>query len=253
MRNSAEECAIRVADGAEVSGSRGGRESRAPSKHPEWPPTFSGPAFALGWSARHSRGGGDIDSFGGRMRATFTIVGVLALTVMAPHAQSQTGSRVKLGAAFGPGWETRGAGGPSGTHFALSATLRPSTSRFSYRLETMLDATERSLPGAASRKDLHRHATFALTLNAVRRFSKRSTGLYAIAGLGLYHQWNELIQASEASETEMARGVWANVNLGLNAGLGYTFHVRGHEMFLESRYHTTGFESRVPLSFGIRI
>ena len=187
------------------------------------------------------------------MRATYTIVSVLALTVMASRAQSQTGTRVKFGAAFGPGWETRGAGGPSGTHFALSATLRPSTSLFSYRVETMLDATERSRLGAASGRELHRHATFALTINGVRRFSKRVTGLYAIGGVGLYHQWNELIRASEASDAATDRGVWANVHVGLNAGLGYTFHVRGQEMFLESRYHTTGFESRIPLSFGIRI
>src|SRR5918992_5013351 len=202
MRNSAEECAIRVADGAEVSGSRGGRESRAPSEHPEWPPTFSGPAFALGWSARHSRGGGDIDSFGGRMRATFTIVGVLALTVMAPHAQSQTGSRVKLGAAFGPGWETRGAGGPSGTHFALSATLRPSTSLLGYRLETMLDATEQARQRPVAMTDIRRHATFALTVSAVRRFSKNPVGLYAIGGVGLYHQWNEQNLNDPEGETE---------------------------------------------------
>jgi hypothetical protein len=187
------------------------------------------------------------------MKATLTIVGVLALTVMAPRAESQTGMRVKLGAAFGPGWETRGAGGPSGTHFALSATLRPATSLFSYRLEAMLDATERARAGAASRRDLHRHATFGVTMNAVRRFSKRMAGPYAIAGVGLYHQWNELIRASEASDAATDRGIWASVRVGFSGGVGYTFHIRGHEMFLESRYHTTGFESRVPLSLGIRI
>jgi len=108
------------------------------------------------------------------MKATFTIVGVLALT-MAPHAHSQTGAQVKLGAALGPGWETRGAGGPSGTHFALSATLRRGASPFSYRLETMLDATDRDR-GVATRDELHRHATFALTMSAVRRLSKGATG-----------------------------------------------------------------------------
>ena len=185
------------------------------------------------------------------MKATFTIVGVLALTMVAPHAESQTGSRVKLGAAFGPGWETRGAGGPSGTHFALSASLRPAASLFSYRLETMLDATEQARQGVAS-KDLHRHATFALTVSGVRRFSKRTTGPYAIAGVGIYHQWNELIQSDEVG-TQAARGVWANARLGLSGGLGYTFLIRGQEMYVEARYHTTGFESRVPLSFGIRI
>jgi hypothetical protein len=187
------------------------------------------------------------------MRTTFTIVGVLALTVVAPRAQSQTGSRVKFGAAFGPGWETRGAGGPSGTHFALSATLRPSTSRFSYQLETMLDATEEARTGPASRTDVHRHATFALTVNTVRRFSKTATGPYAIAGVGLYHQWNEVIRAGDAPDQEAQRGLWSSLRAGLNAGLGYTFLVRGQEMFIESRYHTTGFESRIPLSFGIRI
>jgi hypothetical protein len=197
-----------------------------------------------------------IDSFGGRMKATFTIVGALALTVVAPHAESQSGSRVKLGAAFGPGWETRGTGGPSGTHFALSATLRPSTSLFGYRLETMLDATDRDRGRVSSTNELRRHATFALTFSAVRRFSKRTTGPYAIAGVGVYHQWNELIRASDAGDAgdaEANRGVWANVRLGLSGGLGYTFLIRGQEMFIESRYHTTGFESRIPVSFGIRI
>ena len=139
------------------------------------------------------------------MRATFTIVGVLALATVAPRAESQTGSRVKFGAAVGPGWETRGAGGPSGTHFALSATLRPSTSLFSYRLETMLDATEQARHDATAHKALHRHATFALTANAVRRFSKRATGPYAIAGVGIYHQWNELIRPTETGDTEADR------------------------------------------------
>ena len=187
------------------------------------------------------------------MKATFTIVGVLALTVVAPRAQAQTGARVKLGAAAGPGWETQGAGGPSGTHFALSATLRPRTSRFAYRLETMLDATEQARHRPVSLTDIRRHATFALTVNAVRRFSKTPTGLYAIGGLGLYHQWNEQILSDETQASARQRGVWSNARAGLNAGLGYSFHVRGQEMFVESRYHTTGFESRIPLSFGIRI
>jgi hypothetical protein len=180
------------------------------------------------------------------MRATFTIVGALALVVIAPRAETQTGSRVKFGAAFGSGWETRGEGGPSGTHVALSATLRPSTSLFSYRLETMLDDAERATDGGTSSVSLHRHATFALTLSAVRRFSKRQTGPYVIAGVGLYHQWNELIEAQERT------GLWADVRAGLSAGIGYTFQIRRQEVFLESRYHTTGFESRIPLSLGIR-
>ena len=187
------------------------------------------------------------------MRAPFTIVGVLALTMVAPRAESQSGSRVKFGAAFGPGWETRGAGGPSGTHFALSATLRPSTSLFSYRLETMLDAMEQARTVAASRRDLHRHATFALTVSSVRRFSKKSTGTYVIAGIGLYHQWNEVIRSSESPDEEAQHGIWADLRAGLNAGIGYTFRIRRQEMFIESRYHTTGFESRIPLSLGIRI
>ena len=187
------------------------------------------------------------------MRTSCTIVSVLALTMVASRAESQTGSQVKLGAAFGPGWETRGAGGPSGTHFALSATLRRATSPYSYRLETMLDATEQSRQRAVSLTDIHRHATFVLTVNAVRRFSKKPTGLYAIAGLGLYHQWNEEIVNDESQEAEAQRGVWSNARAGLNAGLGYSFHLKGQEMFVESRYHTTGFETRIPLSFGIRI
>jgi hypothetical protein len=187
------------------------------------------------------------------MRTTFTIVGVLALTVVAPRAETQTNSRVKLGAAFGPGWETRGAGGPSGTHFALSATLRPTTSLFSYRLETMLDATEQARQRPVAMTDIRRHATFALTVSAVRRFSKNPVGLYVLGGIGLYHQWNEQILNDAEPETEAQRGVWSNARAGLNAGLGYSFHLKGQEMFVESRYHTTGFQSRIPLSFGIRI
>lgn len=188
------------------------------------------------------------------MRATFTIVGALTLTMVAPRAEAQTGPRVKLGAAFGPGWETRGAGGPSGTHFALSATLRPSSSRYAYRLETMLDDAEQVGGGAAtSERGLHRHATFGLTLSAVRRFSKGQTGFYAIAGIGLYHQWNEVIERSDASTEEATRGLWSNALPGLNAGLGVTFLIKGQEMFIESRYHTRGFESRIPVSVGIRI
>jgi hypothetical protein len=185
------------------------------------------------------------------MRATFTIVGMLTLTMVAPRAEAQSGSRVKFGAAFGPGWETRGAGGPSGTHFGLSVTLRPRTSLFSYRLETMLDDAEQRRGGEAARDAaLHRHATFGLTLNAVRRFSKQTTGFYLIGGIGLYHQWNEVIEQSDA---ERSRGIWSNAHPGLNLGAGVTFLVKGQEMFIESRYHTTGFESRIPLSLGVRI
>lgn len=188
------------------------------------------------------------------MRATFTIVGALTLTLVAPRADAQSGSRVKFGAAFGPGWETQGAGGPSGTHFALSATLRPATSRYSYRLETMLDDAEQARGGAATTTTaLHRHATFALTLSAVRSFSKGPTGFYAIAGIGLYHQWNEVIERSDAPSAETTRGLWSNAHPGLNAGLGFSFLIKRQEMFIESRYHTKGFESRIPLSVGIRI
>jgi hypothetical protein len=188
------------------------------------------------------------------MRAAFTIVGVLTLTMVAVRADAQTGSRVKFGAAFGPGWETRGAGGPSGTHFGLSVTLRPRTSLFSYRLETMLDDDERARGGGAARSTgLHRHATFSLTLNAVRRFSKQTTGFYLIGGLGLYHQWNEVIEQADAESAESSRGIWSNAHPGLNVGAGVNFLVKGQEMFLESRYHTTGFESRIPVSVGIRI
>ncbi|MGQ0714182.1 MAG: hypothetical protein ACT4PJ_10665 [Gemmatimonadaceae bacterium] len=187
------------------------------------------------------------------MKATFTIVGVLTLTMIAPRAEAQE-SRVKLGAAFGPGWETRGAGGPSGTHFALSATLRPTASRYGWRLETMLDDAERRRGGAAANESgLHRHATFGLTLSAVRRFSKSQTGVYAIAGIGLYHQWNEVVARSDATAEEKRQGIWSNAHPGLNVGLGYNFLIKGQEMFIESRYHTRGFESRIPLSLGIRI
>ena len=187
------------------------------------------------------------------MRATFTIVGVLTLTMVAPRAEAQSGSRVKFGAAFGPGWETRGAGGPSGTHFALSVTLRPRTSLYSYRLETMLDDAEQPRGGAATKSGLHRHATFGLTLNAVRRFSKQTTGFYLIGGIGLYHQWNEVIEHRDARSEEGTRGIWSNAHPGLNLGAGVTFLIKGQEMFIESRYHTTGFESRIPLSLGVRI
>ncbi|HEU5185910.1 MAG TPA: hypothetical protein VFU01_15160 [Gemmatimonadaceae bacterium] len=186
------------------------------------------------------------------MRASFTIVGVLALTVVVPRAEAQSQSRIKLGAAFGPGWETRGAGGPSGTHFALSATLNRGSSRLSYRLETMLDDDEESRRGAESSIRLHRHATFALTVSAERRFSKQPTGAYAIGGVGLYHQWNEMIQR-EPDAAEERMGLWSNARPGVNVGLGYTFTLRGQEMFIESRYHTTGFESRIPISIGVRI
>jgi hypothetical protein len=177
------------------------------------------------------------------MRATFTIVGVLALTMVAPRAQSQ----VKLGAAAGSGFETNGTGGASGTHFALSATLRRPTSFYSYRLETLLDGAEQAMSSAGAAGAVHRHATFALTLSAVRRFSKRAQGPYVMVGAGLYHQWNETVQGSERTN------IWSNARPGLSAGIGLTFPVRGQEMFFETRYHTTGFESRIPVSLGIRI
>jgi hypothetical protein len=177
------------------------------------------------------------------MRATFTIVGVLALTMVAPRAQSQ----VKLGAAAGSGFETNGTGRASGTHFALSATLRRPTSFYSYRLETLLDGAEQPMSSADAPGAVHRHATFALTLSASRHLFRRGQGPYVIVGAGLYHQWNETIQGSERTN------IWANARPGASVGLGLTFPVHGNEMFIETRYHTTGFESRIPVSLGIRI
>ena len=177
------------------------------------------------------------------MRATFTIVGVLALTMVAPRAQSQ----VKLGAAAGSGFETNGTGRPSGTHFALSATLRRHNSLTSYRLETLLDGAEQPMSGADAQGAVHRHATFALILSTSRHLFRPGQGPYVIVGAGLYHQWNETVQGSERTN------IWANARPGASVGLGLTFPVRGNEMFIETRYHTTGFESRIPVSLGIRI
>jgi hypothetical protein len=175
------------------------------------------------------------------MRATFTIVGVLALTTVASRAESQ----VKLGAAAGPGWESNA--GPSGTHFALSATLRRPTSLFSYRLETLLDGAEQAAGSADASGMVHRHATFAITMSTVLRFAKRAQGPYVIGGVGLYHQWNETVQGQERTN------IWSKMSPGASLGIGYNFPVRGQEMFIETRYHTTGFEGRIPVSMGIRI
>jgi hypothetical protein len=65
--------------------------------------------------------------------------------------------------------------------------------------------------------------------------------------VGLYHQWNETVQGDERTN------LWAKLSPGASAGIGFNFPVRGQEMFIETRYHTTGFESRVPVSLGIRI
>jgi hypothetical protein len=153
---------------------------------------------------------------------------------------------VALGTAFGD----REWWWPDGGHAALSLTSQQPGSRFGLRVEAMFDYNRSGSTGPDGRSSMRQHRTVGLTINGTYRLLGRSTGLYAIAGLGLYQHWSELRSHDFPSSPEVR--TFNSATLGANLGLGLNFMALGREMFVESRLHSSGFGDRVPVSLGIR-
>ena len=155
---------------------------------------------------------------------------------------------LRLGVALGTSF-TDSAWWPEGGHAIVSLTSQPAGSRFGMRVEAIFDGDEggfRSIVDGA--RHTIRDATIALTINTTYRLTGQRTGLYAIAGVGIYRRWTEVDRFGSGEEVSHTS---ASV-LGANAGLGFAFKAFGRELFVESRLHSGAFRDRIPLSLGIR-
>lgn len=114
----------------------------------------------------------------------------------------------------------------------------------------MFDYNTSGSSGPDGRSTRRQHQTLGLTINTTYHLLGRSTGLYAIAGVGVYQHWSEVRNHDFRSGDEV--GTFNSATLGANLGLGFNFMALGREMLVESRLHSAGFDDRVPLSLGIR-
>jgi hypothetical protein len=158
---------------------------------------------------------------------------------------------LRLGVALGTAFGESEWWGPDGSHVALSLTSQPLVSRFGLRVEAIVD---RNTHGSRSAEPGVWHtgqdATMALTINTTYRLVGQQTGLYAIAGIGVYQRWSELRIRDFRSGDEVRRSSVAG--LDANAGLGFDFRAFGRELFVESRLHGWAFGERAMLSLGVR-
>lgn len=176
------------------------------------------------------------------------VLSSIALVCFASGAAGQSVAPLRLGVALGTSFN-RTSWAPYGAHGVLSLTSQPLGSRLAIRIEALFEGGQRIVP--------HNHGldptrssgkTIGLMVSPTYRLWGERTGLYAIAGLGLYHRWGE--EQRLFGDGTVQR--WSITELGANAGLGIDFKAFGREMYVESRLHSGAFHDRVPLSLGIR-
>ena len=179
-------------------------------------------------------------------RSSLVPVGI-ALMCLATGAAAQSVVPLRLGVALGTSFGNN-SWAPQGAHATVSLTSHRAGSRFGIRVEALFDSRER-----LRRNQLDfpvawvRDASVGLSVSGVYRLWGRRTGLYTLAGLGVYHRWTEYEPTTgEAASRRSASG------LSASAGLGFDFKTFGRELFVESRLYSGPFENRVPLSLGIR-
>lgn len=176
------------------------------------------------------------------------VLGGVALVCFVTGAAGQSMTPLRLGVALGASFN-RTSWAPYGAHAALSLTSQPVGSRLAIRVEALFDAAQRIVPHNEGLDPARTsNTTIGLTINPIYRLWGERTGLYVIAGLGLYHGWGEHQQL----RGDRALHQYRLTELGANAGLGIDFKAFGREMYVESRLHSGAFHDRVPLSLGIR-
>lgn len=175
------------------------------------------------------------------------LLGGVALVCLATGAAGQSMAPLRLGVALGTSFN-RTSWAPYGAHGALSLTSQPVGSRLAIRVEALFDGAERIVPHNQG-LDPHRSriTTIGLMISGTYRLWGEPTGLYVIAGLGLYRHWGEDEQLFGG---EVQR--WKVTELGVNGGLGIDFKAFGRDVFVESRLHSNAFHDRIPLTLGIR-
>ena len=176
------------------------------------------------------------------------VLGCIALACLAGSAKGQSIAPLRLGVAVGPSFN-RTSWEPWGAHGVLSLTSQPSGSRLAIRVEALFDGAQRIVPHNQGLDPArNRITTIGLLISPTYRLWGKRSGLYAIAGLGLYHSWGE----SQQLYGDRTLHRYSATELGVNAGLGIDFKLFGRDVFVESRQHSAAFHDRVPLSVGIR-
>ena len=175
------------------------------------------------------------------------VLGGIALTCLTTSVEAQSIAPLRLGVGVGPSYN-QSSSGQYGAHGVLSLTSQQVGSRLGIRVELLFDGYERVLQNDGGRDPtMMRLRTVGLIVGPTYRFWGERTGLYAIAGLGLYHAWGEW---AALFRNEVHRS--SSTELGVNIGLGFDTMVLGRYMFLESRLHTGPLGGRAPVTLGIR-
>ena len=181
------------------------------------------------------------------MPRTSLVLSGIALVSVAFVAEGQSMTPLRLGAAVGTSFK-RNTWSPQGGHATLSITSQSPGARLGFRVEVLFDGGHRLVPpGVGFGPSWESHRTIAFTINPTYRLWGRQTGLYVIAGLGIYNSWSESRPLFDGTPH------FASVfEPGANMGLGFDFKAFGREVFVESRLHSGAFHDRVPLTLGIK-
>ena len=181
------------------------------------------------------------------MRRMSLVLAGVAFVSIATEAESQSVAQLRLGAGVGTSVNTR-TGVPHGGHATLSLTSQVPGSRLGFRVEALFDGGQEAVRFEGEPLSTWvSNRTAALTINPFFRLWGRQTGLYVIAGVGIYQSWYESRPLATEQTTRSSQ-----FELGLNAGLGFDFKAFDREMFVESRLHGAGFSERAALTLGVR-
>jgi hypothetical protein len=176
------------------------------------------------------------------------VLGSVALACLTATGAGQSMSPLRLGVALGTSFGANEWWWPDGSHAVLSVTRHRTGSRFGLRVEAIYsnyDHWERLEPGVtfAGREDV-----VLWTINTIYRLAGQPTGLYALLGVGVYKRWSEL--RIDGIQQEVRRATESG--LDANIGLGFDFKAFGSDMFVEARMSGQSFDTRIPLSLGVR-
>jgi hypothetical protein len=173
------------------------------------------------------------------------VMGCVAVVCFAANAEGQSVAPLRLGAGVGTSINTK-TGAPHGGHAVLSVTSQAPGSRLGFRVEALFDGSQEGVHREGEPFTWVTNRTVALTINPFFRVWGRRTGLYVIAGVGIYQNWYES-QVLGSTQTRIS-----HFDMGANLGVGFDFKAFDREMFFESRLHTQGFNDRAAMTLGVR-